>query len=86
VKTLLFINPLKPGKLNAYKAFASEITGPRRVEFIDLLNGYGISVKAIGIDLSDRHMIFKLAEKASDIDILINNAGAIPGGDLKVLS
>ena len=34
--------PLKPGKLEAYKKFTAEITGPRQKEFADLLNRYGL--------------------------------------------
>ena len=42
MQTIVDINPLKPGKLDAYKAFAAEITGPRKKEFADLLQRYGL--------------------------------------------
>jgi len=42
MKTLLFTIPLKPGMLNAYKAFAAEITGPRKKEYSALLKRYGL--------------------------------------------
>ena len=42
MQTIVDICPLKPGKLAAYKAFAAEITGPRKKEFADLLKRYGL--------------------------------------------
>ena len=42
MQTLVDINPLKPGKVAAYKAFTDEINGPRRAEFMDLLKRYGL--------------------------------------------
>jgi Family of unknown function (DUF6176) len=42
MKTLVFTIPLKPGKLADYKAFAAEITGPRRKEYTALLKRYGL--------------------------------------------
>lgn len=47
MKTILFINPLKPGKLNEYKKFAAEITGPRRKEFIDMLKRYHLRTSEV---------------------------------------
>lgn len=47
MKTILFINPLKPGKLEEYKNFAAEITGPRKKEFIDLLNRYHLKTSEV---------------------------------------
>jgi hypothetical protein len=43
----LFINPLKTGKLEEYKAFAAEITGPRRKEFVDLLRRYHLKTSEV---------------------------------------
>jgi hypothetical protein len=40
--TILFINPLKSGKLNEAKAFIAEFTGPRKLEYIDMLHRYGL--------------------------------------------
>lgn len=42
MQTIVDINPLKPGKLEAYKAFAAEITGPRKKEFAEMLKRYGL--------------------------------------------
>ncbi len=47
MKTLLFINPLKPGKLHEYKAFTAEITGPRKTEFADLLKRYYLKTSEV---------------------------------------
>lgn len=47
MKIILFINPLKPGKLLEYKNFASEINGPRRKEFIDLLKRYQLKTSEV---------------------------------------
>ena len=43
---------------------------------------HGVSVTVHPMDLSQRGNPVALAEAAGDVDILINNAGAIPGGDL----
>lgn len=45
--TITFVNPLKPGKLNAYKAFMAEFTGPRKVEYLDLLQRYGLTTSKV---------------------------------------
>ena len=42
MQTIVDTIPLKPGKLEAYKKFTAEITGPRQKEFADLLNRYGL--------------------------------------------
>ncbi len=42
MQTVVYINPLKPGKLAAYKAFSAENTGPRKKEYKDLLKRYGL--------------------------------------------
>lgn len=42
MQTLIYINPLKAGKLKEYKAFSAENTGPRILEYIDLLKRYGL--------------------------------------------
>lgn len=47
MKTILFINPLKLDKFEEYKNFATEITGPRRAEFIDLLKRYHLKTSEI---------------------------------------
>jgi NAD(P)-dependent dehydrogenase (short-subunit alcohol dehydrogenase family) len=43
---------------------------------------HGVSVQVEALDLADSKNVAALAAKYSDIDILINNAGAIPGGTL----
>ncbi len=42
MQTLVYINPLKPGKLDAYRAFSAENIGPRKAEYMDLLKRYGL--------------------------------------------
>ena len=42
MQTIVDINPLKPGKLQAYKDFIAEYSGPRRQEFIEMLGRYGL--------------------------------------------
>jgi NAD(P)-dependent dehydrogenase (short-subunit alcohol dehydrogenase family) len=43
---------------------------------------YGVSVRTEALDLADSKNVAALAAKYPGIDILINNAGAIPGGKL----
>ena len=47
MKTIVFVNPLKPGKFEEYKNFAAEITGPRKEEFIDLLKRYHLKTSEV---------------------------------------
>ena len=49
MKSILFVNPLRPGKLEEYKVFAAEITGPRRKEFIDLLKRYRLKTSEVWV-------------------------------------
>lgn len=42
MQTLVFVNPLKPGKLKEYRAFCAQNTGPRKREYLDLMKRYGI--------------------------------------------
>jgi len=42
MQTIVDINPLKLGKIEAYKTFVAEVTGPRQKEYTNLLNRYGI--------------------------------------------
>src|SRR5437588_10218370 len=39
-----------------------------------------VAVRYFALDLSDSHNVDKLAAECPDIDLLVNNAGAIPGG------
>jgi len=41
-----------------------------------------INVRTLALDLSDQAQRDKLVETCPDIDVLINNAGAIPGGNI----
>jgi NAD(P)-dependent dehydrogenase (short-subunit alcohol dehydrogenase family) len=43
---------------------------------------WNVNVKTHPADLSDGDACRKLADEVGDIDILMNNAGAIPGGDV----
>jgi NAD(P)-dependent dehydrogenase (short-subunit alcohol dehydrogenase family) len=43
---------------------------------------YGISVQTLAIDLCAPKAIEEVARFADDIDVLVNNAGSIPGGNL----
>jgi hypothetical protein len=42
MQTLLYINPLKAGKLKEYKAFSAGNIGPRKHEYTDMLKRYGL--------------------------------------------
>lgn len=52
----------------------------------NLIGHYPVSVKIIAMDLSNSLMINHLLDEAKNIDILINNAGAIPGGNLEAVT
>lgn len=43
---------------------------------------YGVTVSVYPLDLTGGEAPLRLAEMVGDVDILINNAGVIPGGDL----
>lgn len=47
-----------------------------------LLNKFGATVSIYPLDLTGGEAPLKLAEMVGDVDVLINNAGVIPGGDL----
>ena len=46
---------------------------------------HNVSVTIHPVDLSDGDAARALAETCSDIDVLVNNAGAIPAGDLQAI-
>ncbi len=48
----------------------------------ELVSRYAVDVKFLAADLSAPESAEALAESFGDADILINNAGSIPGGDL----
>lgn len=39
---IVYINVLKPGKLQEYRAFCEEFLGPRKAEYTDLMKRYGL--------------------------------------------
>jgi short-subunit dehydrogenase len=49
---------------------------------VELQKQYNISVEIIPIDLSLKNSVEKVSEHCGEVDILINNAGAIPPGSL----
>ena len=49
----------------------------------DIESDFGVPVSIHTVDLSQGDTARKLAKKCSDVGILVNNAGAIPGGTLE---
>ena len=49
---------------------------------INLQKKHNISVEVIAIDLSKKNAVEKVSDFCNEIDILINNAGAIPPGNI----
>lgn len=47
-----------------------------------LISDYGVQVSLLPLDMTQPGAIERVAEFAGDVDVLVNNAGAIPGGDL----
>lgn len=47
-----------------------------------LRDAHGVQVETVPVDLTASGAIERIATAAKDIDVLVNNAGAIPGGDL----
>jgi NAD(P)-dependent dehydrogenase (short-subunit alcohol dehydrogenase family) len=43
---------------------------------------YGVAVNVLALDMTSSDAIGCLVDFAGDVDVLVNNAGAIPGGDL----
>ena len=67
MKTLLFALPLKPGKLDAYRAFVKEATGPRKHEYADLLKRYGLkTVKVWYAKLAGKEYMMVLHDAEED--------------------
>ena len=46
---------------------------------------HNVAVRFYPLDLSDSRNVDRLAEACADTEILINNAGAIPGGDIDAI-
>src|SRR6478736_4907711 len=47
-----------------------------------IVGQHNVAVRFYALDLSDSRNVDKLAEECADIGILVNNAGAIPGGNI----
>src|SRR5690606_38331731 len=47
-----------------------------------VISDYGVQVSLLPLDMTLPGAIERVAEFAGDVDVLVNNAGAIPGGDL----
>lgn len=63
MKPLLFTIPLKSGMRSAYETFSSEITGPRKKEYDDLLKRYGLNTAKVWYQkLEDKEYVFVLHE------------------------
>src|ERR1700720_2577221 len=43
---------------------------------------HNVAVRYLAVDLSDSRNVDKLAAECADTDLLVNNAGAIPGGNI----
>lgn len=48
----------------------------------ELAARHGVPVRGVAADLSDHAEIERIAAEIGDLDVLVNNAGAIPPGDL----
>lgn len=83
MKTLVFINPLKPGKLKEYRAFSAENTGPRKREYIDLLHRYGLkNVKVYYHKLGGKELIIVIHDAEDDaVERLINFSSSMNSYD-----
>src|ERR1700720_1254950 len=46
---------------------------------------HNVGVRVFALDLSDGRNVDRVAAECTDIDILINNAGAIPGGNIDAI-
>jgi NAD(P)-dependent dehydrogenase (short-subunit alcohol dehydrogenase family) len=51
----------------------------------ELRDEYGVAVRVHPLDLTERGAPERLLAAAGDFDILINNAGVIPGGDIQTI-
>src|SRR5580693_8137857 len=50
-----------------------------------IVGQHNVAVRFYPLDLSDSRNVDRLAEASADTDILINNAGAIPGGNIDAI-
>ena len=46
---------------------------------------HNVAVRTFALDLSDSRNVDRLAAECPETDLLVNNAGAIPGGDIAVI-
>ena len=63
-------------------ALAAREVGPLKDATRDLRTGYGVEVTSHSCDLTKPEHQAALAEVVGDIDVLVNNAGSVPGGGL----
>src|SRR5216683_2626074 len=47
-----------------------------------IVGQHNVAVRFYALDLSDSRNVDKLAAECADTDLLVNNAGAIPGGNI----
>ncbi len=67
MKTLTYVIPLKPGKLEEYKAFTAENMGPRKKEYADLLKRYGLHfVKVYYHKLGEKEFVIVIHDTEDD--------------------
>ncbi len=72
--TIMFVNPLKPEKLNEYKAFMAEFTGPRKTEYLDLLSRYGLkSAKVHYHKIGNQEFVIVMHEQEPGKEALLAN-------------
>jgi len=50
-----------------------------------ILAKHNVAVRVFALDLSDSRNVDKLAAECADTEILVNNAGAIPGGNIDAI-
>ena len=67
MRTLLFATSLEPGKMDSYKKFIAEITGPRKEEYRELLLRYGLKTAKVWYEkLGGRDCVMILHEAEDD--------------------
>ncbi|HZT86817.1 MAG TPA: SDR family oxidoreductase [Stellaceae bacterium] len=51
----------------------------------EIAGRHNVAVRYYALDLADSRNVDRLADECSDTDLLVNNAGAIPGGDIHAI-